>query len=298
MHAAVVGRLELEADLRRGLNGASSSCTTSPSSRWPPAQLSASRRSCAGSIPSVGCCMPDAFIPLAEETGLIHELGRQVLVTACAQTRRWQRRASRPAAAAASASTCRPASSTTIASSSTSRRLGDVRAAGRPASSSRSPRRAMMQDTEATIGRFHALKELGVRLAVDDFGDRATRRSATCSGSRSTSSRSTAPSSPPWTSTDSDRARWPRRSSPGPHPSPRRGGRRRRDARPRPTPSSPSAASSPRATSSPAPSPPTPSTSSSPAPAPASRACRRKSCATSGRWGTRTLDLSRVKAAL
>ncbi len=40
--------------------------------------------------PERGVLPPDSFIPLAEETGLIHELGRQVLIEACTQTRRWQ----------------------------------------------------------------------------------------------------------------------------------------------------------------------------------------------------------------
>src|SRR5205814_10581320 len=40
--------------------------------------------------PERGLLMPDALVAVAEETGLIRELGRQVLETACADTRRWQ----------------------------------------------------------------------------------------------------------------------------------------------------------------------------------------------------------------
>ncbi|MEJ2288249.1 MAG: EAL domain-containing protein [Deinococcales bacterium] len=39
--------------------------------------------------PTRGLLGPDAFIPLAEETGMIRELGAQVLRQACAQFRRW-----------------------------------------------------------------------------------------------------------------------------------------------------------------------------------------------------------------
>ena len=44
-----------------------------------------------------GLLLPDAFIPLAEETGLIIELDRYVLSRACAQLSRWQTEFSAPA---------------------------------------------------------------------------------------------------------------------------------------------------------------------------------------------------------
>lgn len=40
--------------------------------------------------PQRGMVMPDAFIPLAEETGLIKQIGHWVLATACAQLKSWE----------------------------------------------------------------------------------------------------------------------------------------------------------------------------------------------------------------
>jgi diguanylate cyclase (GGDEF)-like protein/PAS domain S-box-containing protein len=42
--------------------------------------------------PSQGMLMPDLFIPVAEETGLVMELGESMLAEACRQVREWQRR--------------------------------------------------------------------------------------------------------------------------------------------------------------------------------------------------------------
>jgi EAL domain-containing protein (putative c-di-GMP-specific phosphodiesterase class I) len=113
--------------------------------------------------------MPDDFISVAEETGLIRELGRQVLMTACADTRRWQR-----------AHPDRWPLSVSVNVS--PKQLQDdwllvhvteaLDAAGLSGASLvlEITETALMEDTEATSSRLHALKALGLRLAVDDFG--------------------------------------------------------------------------------------------------------------------------------
>ncbi len=110
---------------------------------------------------------PAEFIPLAEELGLINEIGDRVLRASCAAAVRWPHRDGRA-----------PRVSVNLSA----RQLLDPglveRVAGTLASSGLAPERLVLEVTEsqviaeplASIPRLHELKALGLRLAVDDFG--------------------------------------------------------------------------------------------------------------------------------
>jgi diguanylate cyclase (GGDEF)-like protein/PAS domain S-box-containing protein len=169
IHAAVVDRLELEGDLRRCLAQGDLRVHYQPIVALGSGTIMGVEALARWEHDKRGWLVPDTFIPVAEESGLIVELGRQVLLTACTQVRRWQ-------LAHAAAATM------TVSVNLSPRQLQDevfvdyVRAAlvesGLPPSSLilEITETAMMQDTEATIRKLNSLKELGVRLAVDDFG--------------------------------------------------------------------------------------------------------------------------------
>jgi diguanylate cyclase (GGDEF)-like protein/PAS domain S-box-containing protein len=119
--------------------------------------------------PERGVLMPWQFIPLAEESGHIIELGRWVMRTACGDWRRWCDRMAggRPLHVAINVS---------------GRHLQQgelVRDVGQALRDSGLDPGALvieltestfMHNTEANLARLHELKALGVRLAIDDFG--------------------------------------------------------------------------------------------------------------------------------
>jgi diguanylate cyclase (GGDEF)-like protein len=162
MRAEVLDRLELEADLRRAQERGELEVHYQPIVALVDGELAGFEALARWRHPQRGLVPPPAFIPVAEESGLIHELGRWVLETACLQAARWDARS--------------------ITVNLSGRQLeraelvGHVEAA--LARSGLEPDRlvleitetVLMHDTDATIERLGALKALGIRLAVDDFG--------------------------------------------------------------------------------------------------------------------------------
>jgi EAL domain-containing protein (putative c-di-GMP-specific phosphodiesterase class I) len=109
---------------------------------------------------------PDGFIPVLEDSGMIVEVGRWVLMQACAQGAAW-RADGYPIAMAVNVS-ARQLDSDEI--------TDDIEEA--LSASGLTPaaltievtETALMRDAEETAARLVAIKELGVQIAIDDFG--------------------------------------------------------------------------------------------------------------------------------
>jgi diguanylate cyclase (GGDEF)-like protein len=169
MHAAVVDRLELEADLRRALARDELVLHFQPIVDLDTGRLEGTEALVRWNHPTRGLVPPLEFVPLAEETGLIVSLDRWVMAEACRHAARWVERFG-------------PAAPAWVSVNLSGRHLLDgsfeedvvraLRATGLD------PRRltleitetVLVQDVAAAIDQLHRLKALGVRLAIDDFG--------------------------------------------------------------------------------------------------------------------------------
>jgi diguanylate cyclase (GGDEF)-like protein len=162
MHAAMLERLALENDLRRALERDQFELAFQPI-----VDLSDGRPLAAEALirwrhPVRGDVAPMAFIPLAEETGLIVPIGAWVLRAACRAAVEWEEL---------------PVS---VNVSSVQLRATDFPAvvARTLRESGLAPRRlileitesVLVQDVERTALQLDELKTLGVRIAIDDFG--------------------------------------------------------------------------------------------------------------------------------
>ena len=117
--------------------------------------------------PELGPVSPAEFIPLAEESGLMVRLGKWVLRTACRQLREWVDQGLSPLRVAINVSLCQLV-------------RGDLAAAVREVLEETGvdgsmlelelSERGVLRADPVVLRQLADIKEMGVRLAVDDFG--------------------------------------------------------------------------------------------------------------------------------
>jgi diguanylate cyclase (GGDEF)-like protein/PAS domain S-box-containing protein len=165
MHAAAIARLELEADLRGAVARGELVVHYQPIVGMGDGVVRGVEALARWQHPTRGLIAPTAFIPIAEESDLIDEIGAYVLAVACAQAKAWQ--------ADGDLLISVNLSPRQLLDEGIVERVRSVLADSGLAPSSlvlEITEGAMVQDTELAIERLEALKELGVRLAIDDFG--------------------------------------------------------------------------------------------------------------------------------
>lgn len=119
--------------------------------------------------PSGRVALPDEFVPLAEQTGLIVAVGETVLRMACKQTAQWRRDHATLArlgvAVNISGAQLRPADAV-------ERMVSIIEDAGLPpgALTLEITESVLMDERTGAGNKLAALRSLGVRLAIDDFG--------------------------------------------------------------------------------------------------------------------------------
>ena len=90
LHTAVADRLRLEGDLRQAIEARELSVVYQPVFELASGQLTGFEALLRWAHPTQGLLGPAAFLPMAEETGLIHRLSDYVMHCACQQLRLWQ----------------------------------------------------------------------------------------------------------------------------------------------------------------------------------------------------------------
>ncbi len=169
IHAAIVARHELSAELSRSLGRGELAVFYQPIVELATRRVTGVEALIRWQHPVRGLIGPSEFVHLAEETRLIRPLGRWVLLEACRQAVEW-------------AGTIPGGEDLTMSVNLSAQQVQepDFVAELREilADTGMRPRQlvlemtetVMFQDTLTTLSRLEAIRDLGVRIAIDDFG--------------------------------------------------------------------------------------------------------------------------------
>jgi diguanylate cyclase (GGDEF)-like protein/PAS domain S-box-containing protein len=168
MYADVRHRLEMEAALRAGIEAGELTLHYQPIVHLSTGAIYGVEALVRWEHQTYGRLLPQHFIPLAEETGLIVKLGGWVLDEACRQVQAW-----RLAYPQIQLSVSVNISGRQLQGPDIGEALGDALASSGVDPSAvvlEITESVLMQKTDSVLERLQALKKLGVRLAIDDFG--------------------------------------------------------------------------------------------------------------------------------
>jgi diguanylate cyclase (GGDEF)-like protein/PAS domain S-box-containing protein len=168
MYADIRERLDLEAALRAAIEGHQLTLFYQPIVNLKSGRIHGVEALLRWEHPQFGRLLPQHFIPLAEETGLIVQLGSWVLGEACRQLQAWRAANPRLSLAVSVNISGRQLQGSGLADA----LRQTITSSGVEPSSVvlEITESVLMQQTDAVLERLQQLKALGVRLAIDDFG--------------------------------------------------------------------------------------------------------------------------------
>jgi diguanylate cyclase (GGDEF)-like protein len=167
MTDTVVGSFGIENRLRRALENEEFVLHYQPKINLASGKLTGAEALIRWNDPKTGLVPPARFIPILEETRLIHEVGRWALAKAIEDYQRW-RRAGLPAVRiSVNVSPLQLRSRSFVAEIQKAISIAPNAASGLELEITES---LIMEDVNHNIGSLRAIRALGVTVAIDDFG--------------------------------------------------------------------------------------------------------------------------------
>ncbi|SCZ65855.1 EAL domain-containing protein [Thiohalomonas denitrificans] len=169
MHGRALARLTLESELRRAAERSEFEVYFQPILATQDERLQGFEALIRWRHPERGLVSPAEFIPVAEETGLIHDIGRHVLEQACRQAAQWRKRSPHRSKPYVSVNL----SAVQFAQMDLLEQVeGALRRAGLPGNclALEITESVLMEGSHHVRKTLEALRKLGVRLYIDDFG--------------------------------------------------------------------------------------------------------------------------------
>jgi len=167
MHKRAVERLELENSLRRSLVRNELFVVYQPRFNLKTEGIVGAEALLRWKHSTRGLISPTEFIPIAEETGLIHEIGKWVLYTACKQTQQWSDRVGADFHISVNISALQfqradfvDLVKNVIIETNLNPGMLELEIT----------ENTIMQKTDIALNNIKELKEMGIEISIDDFG--------------------------------------------------------------------------------------------------------------------------------
>ena len=166
MRAELAARVVIEAELREAVAGESFELHYQPVTAMSDGTLVGCEALIRWRHPTRGLVMPEEFIPIAEEYGLISEIGAWVLGEACRQAARW-RAEGRNLFVSVNVSPQQLARDDIAGLVEATLRKERLPA---PLLCMEITETSLLHDASPLVPALHAIRDLGARIAMDDFG--------------------------------------------------------------------------------------------------------------------------------
>ena len=164
---ALYGKLTLENQLRQALDKGEFVLHYQPKVNLVSGELTGTEALIRWNDPHSGLVSPWRFIPILEETGLIHEVGRWALHKAIEDYRRWQDKGLPAVRIAVNVSPMQLRHRGFVAEIRDAIGVGTHEATGLELEITES---LIMEDVKLSIASLRAIRAMGVSIAIDDFG--------------------------------------------------------------------------------------------------------------------------------
>lgn len=168
MHTQMMGVLQLDRDLRRAIERQEFELYYQPIVSLVTGTITGFEALIRWQHPQKGLIAPDAFIPLAEETGLIIPMGEWVLSQACQQLYRWQEEFPKRALTMSINLSGKQFTHPQLVSH-IQRTLDQIRVCPN-ALKLEMTESIVMDNTHSSKETLQKLRDLGLQLCIDDFG--------------------------------------------------------------------------------------------------------------------------------
>jgi diguanylate cyclase (GGDEF)-like protein/PAS domain S-box-containing protein len=167
MNFKAMERLAVEKNLRKALDREEFELHYQPKVNLKSGQIAGMEALIRWDSPELGLVMPNQFIPIAEETRLIIQMGHWVLVTACRQARIWQEAGLPQIPISVNLSVVQFTHPNLV--SEISKVLKQTKFSPHHLELEITES-VLMQDTTLAVSILNKLSELGIKISIDDFG--------------------------------------------------------------------------------------------------------------------------------